>query len=99
MPNTKSAERRMRKSERRRLRNRAVKSRLKTLEKKLNAMLKDGKIEEARAFCSEIYSAFDKAVKSGVIHRGTADRKKSRIATRIAAAASKSTPEKAPAAS
>lgn len=87
MPNTLSAERRMRKSERRRMRNRAVKSRLKTLEKKLNALLQAGKIDEARKFCGEIYSAFDKAVKSGVIKRGMADRKKSRIALRVAAAA------------
>jgi small subunit ribosomal protein S20 len=84
----------MRKSERRRLRNRAVKSRLKTLEKKLNALLQGGKVEDARKFCSEVYSAFDKAVKSGVIKKGTADRKKSRIAQRIAAAAETAAPVK-----
>ncbi|MGC8887501.1 MAG: 30S ribosomal protein S20 [Verrucomicrobiia bacterium] len=94
MPNTLSAERRMRKSERRRLRNRAVKSRLKTLEKKLNALLQGGKVEDARKLCSEVYSAFDKAVKSGVIKKGTADRKKSRIAQRIAAAAETAAPVK-----
>lgn len=94
MPNTLSAERRMRKSERRRIRNRAVKSRLKTLEKKLTALLKDGKVEDARKFCSQVYSAFDKAVKSGVIKKGTADRKKSRIASHISAAAAKATPVK-----
>jgi small subunit ribosomal protein S20 len=84
----------MRKSERRRLRNRAVKSRLKTLEKKLNALLQGGNVEDARKFCSEVYSAFDKAVKSGVIKKGTADRKKSRIAQRIAAAAETAAPVK-----
>ena len=87
MPNTLSAERRMRKSERRHQRNRAVKSRLKTIEKKFNALLKEGKIEDAKKYFSTVYSAFDKAVKYGVIKKGTADRKKSRIAERLSQAA------------
>ncbi len=90
MANTLSAERRIRKSERLQARNHAVKSRLKTLEKKLNALISDGKIEEARKFCSQVHSAFDKAVKSGIIKKATADRKKSRIAIRINSAAAKS---------
>ncbi|HON09197.1 MAG TPA: 30S ribosomal protein S20 [Verrucomicrobiota bacterium] len=89
MANTLSAEKRIRKSERLQKRNRSVKSRLKTLEKKLNALLNEGKIEEARKFSSQVYSGFDKAVKSGVIKKATADRKKSRIATRINVAAAK----------
>ncbi len=89
MANTLSAEKRIRKSERLAARNRAVKSRLKTLEKKLNALLSEGKTEEARKFCSQVHSAFDKAVKSGVVKKATADRKKSRIATRINSAAAK----------
>ncbi|MCX7872139.1 MAG: 30S ribosomal protein S20 [Verrucomicrobiae bacterium] len=91
MPNTLSAERRMRKSERRHMKNHAVKSRLKTIEKKFNTLLKENKVEEAKKFLSTVYSAFDKAVKYGVVKRGTADRKKSRIAERLA----KTAPSKA----
>jgi small subunit ribosomal protein S20 len=85
MPNTKSAERRMRNSERKHLHNKASKSRLKTLEKNFLASLKVGKKEEAvHAFCA-VSSGFDKAAKTGVIHSSTANRKKSRLGTRLAA--------------
>jgi small subunit ribosomal protein S20 len=86
MPNTKSAERRMRNSARKHARNRAVESRLKTLEKRYNAALKSGKKDEATTALRSAVSALDKAAKNGVIHRGTADRKKSRLATRLATA-------------
>jgi small subunit ribosomal protein S20 len=85
MPNTKSAERRMRNSARKQLRNRSVKSRLKTLEKRYAAAVKSGKKDEASTALREVVSAFDKAVKGGVIHRGTANRKKSRLTVRLAA--------------
>jgi small subunit ribosomal protein S20 len=85
MPNTKSAERRMRNSARKQLRNRSVKSRLKSLEKRYNAALKSGKKDEASTALRDTASAFDKAVKGGVIPRGTANRKKSRLALRLAA--------------
>lgn len=84
MPNTKSAERRMRNSARRATRNRQVKGRLKTLGAGLETLLKDGKKEEAMAQYREVCSALDKAAKRGVIHWGNADRKKSRLASRLA---------------
>jgi small subunit ribosomal protein S20 len=83
MPNTKSAERRMRNSARKQLRNRSVKSRLKSMEKRYNAALKGGKKEDAQAALRDALSAFDKAVKGGVIPRGAADRKKSRLTLRM----------------
>jgi len=86
MPNTKSAARRMRNNSRKRLQNRAVKSRLKTLERNYAVALKGGKKDEANTAFRELSSAFDKAAKSGVIHRGKANRKKSRLAVQLAAA-------------
>ena len=86
MPNTKSAERRMRNSARKQLHNRSIKSRLRTLEKRYLQVLTDGKKDEAATSLKAISSAFDKAVKSGVVHRATADRKKSRLAIRLARA-------------
>jgi small subunit ribosomal protein S20 len=86
MPNTKSAERRMRGSARKQSRNHSVKSRLKTLERGYLDLLKAGKKDEATAAYKQVVSVFDKAAKSGVIHRGTADRKKSRLGLRLAAA-------------
>jgi small subunit ribosomal protein S20 len=83
MANTKSAERRARSSERRRLRNRAVKTKLHRLEKAYLAAAAGGKKDEAAQALRVVASAFDKAAKSGVVHRATANRKKSRLAMRF----------------
>jgi len=85
MPNTKSAERRMRNSARKRLHNRSIKSRLKSLERAYTDAAKNGKKDDATAAYRKLSSAFDKAAKSGVIHKAKANRKKSRLAARLAA--------------
>ena len=86
MPNTKSAERRMRNSARKQLHNRSIKSRLHSLEKSYLQMLSASKKDAAAQALKTVSSAFDKAAKSGAIHRATADRKKSRLALRFARA-------------
>jgi small subunit ribosomal protein S20 len=83
MPNTKSAERRMRNSARKRLHNRSIKSRLHTLEKGYLKLVGAGKKDDASKALQQITSAFDKAAKVGAVHRSTADRKKSRLALRL----------------
>lgn len=80
MPNTKSAERRMRNSHRKNLQNSAVKSRLRRQEKAFRAAVTAGQKDEAAKLLPGVHSAFDKAVKVGVITRPTANRKKSRLA-------------------
>jgi len=84
MPNTKSAERRMRNSARKQVQNRSIKSRLNTLEKGYLELITAGKKDEAAKTLRAISSAFDKAAKSGVVHSSTASRKKSRLALRLA---------------
>ena len=86
MPNTKSAERRMRNSARKQARNRSAKSRLHTLERGYLDLLGAGKKDEAAKALSSLSSAFDKAAKTGALHRATANRKKSRLALRLAKA-------------
>jgi small subunit ribosomal protein S20 len=83
MPNTKSAERRMRNSERKRQHNRSIKSHLHHLEKNYRALLGSGKKDEAAKLLPGVNSAFDKAVKSGTLPRPTANRKKSRLAVAL----------------
>ena len=83
MPNTNSAERRMRSNERKHLRNRTVKSHLHHLEKDCRALLAAGKKAEAVKLLPGIYSAFDKAVKFGALPRATRNRKKSRLASAL----------------
>ena len=83
MPNTKSAERRMRNSARKHAQNRSSKARLHTLERAYLQLLGAGKKEEASQALRKISSAFDKAAKNGAIHTATADRKKSRLSLRL----------------
>ena len=86
MPNTKSAERRMRNSARKNLHNRSIKSRIHTVEISYLELLSAGKKDDAAKQLRTLSSAYDKAAKAGVVHRATADRKKSRLALRLAKA-------------
>jgi small subunit ribosomal protein S20 len=85
MPNTKSAERRMRNSARKNLHNRSIASNLRRLEREFRAVIADGKKDEAVKLLPGVHSAYDKAVKSGVVKRPTANRKKSRLTLSLAA--------------
>lgn len=80
MPNTKSAERRVRNSARKNLQNSSVKSKLRRLDKQFRTTLTAGKKDEAVKLLPGVHSAYDKAVKAGAIARPTANRKKSRLA-------------------
>ena len=73
----------MRNSATKNLRNRSTKSRLHTLEKGYLELVETGKKDEAAKALETITSAFDKAAKSGVVHRATASRKKSRLALQL----------------
>jgi small subunit ribosomal protein S20 len=79
--NTKSAIKRMRQSERRRLRNRAVRSKVRTALKVARTV----QGPEQATTIGEAIRILDKAVSKGVIHRNTAARKKSALARRLVA--------------
>ena len=83
MPNTKSAERRMRGNERKHQHNRRVKSSLRGIEKNYRELLAAGKKDEVAKALPGVHSAYDKAVKSGTVPRPTANRKKSRLAVAL----------------
>jgi small subunit ribosomal protein S20 len=84
LANTRSAIKTARQSERRRHRNRAVRSKVRSTVKTARAAL----VEKTAAAESvaEAIRVLDKAVTRGVIHRNTAARKKSALARRLAAA-------------
>ena len=82
MPNHKSAEKRVRQSERRRDRNRSNRSRLRTAIKKLRAAVTTGDAATVQALLPETVSRIDKAVQKGVLHRNAAGRHKSRLTLR-----------------
>ncbi len=81
MPNIKSAMKRMRSDAKKHDRNQAVISELKTLSKKLAASSEASKAKEV---AKVLVSCYDKAVTRGIIPRGRADRRKSRIAQYVA---------------
>ena len=74
----------MRQSTRRHLHNQTISSRLKTLEKNYESLVQAGKRNDAKLALAAVSSALDKAAKTGVIHQGKADRKKSRLAIHLA---------------
>ena len=81
MPNIKSAEKRVSVTARQNLRNRMVKSNLKTNMKKLNAEVENG---EKDAAVRKAYSAIDQACAKGIMHKNTAARRKAQIAKKAA---------------
>jgi small subunit ribosomal protein S20 len=84
MPNIKSQEKRMRKSEKQRVRNRAVKSTLKTKIRTFEEAHLAGDEEAARLAFDDASRALDKAVSKGVIHKNKAANKKSRMSRALA---------------
>ena len=78
MPNIRSAKKRMRSDAKKQARNKAATSELDNLHKKLRTL--SGKPAEAKTLAALLISRYDRAVSRGVIPRGRADRKKSRIA-------------------
>jgi len=84
MPNLPAAEKSIKKDKKRRLANLAITSEVKTLIKKLNGLISAKKHEEAKNLLSLVMSRLDKAAKKGVIDKGNADRRKSRLSSKLA---------------
>lgn len=83
MANTKSALKRMRQNEKRRTRNRMVRSQVRTAVKTARAAVGE-RGTDARGAVLAAIRALDKAVTKGIVHRNTAARKKSALARRLA---------------
>ncbi|GBC92582.1 30S ribosomal protein S20 [bacterium HR15] len=79
MPNTKSAEKALRKSRERYLRNRSTKSAIKTYTRRVKELAERGDREGALAALRRAISLIDKAVKRGILHRNAGARRKSRL--------------------
>jgi small subunit ribosomal protein S20 len=84
--NIKSQIKRNRQNEKARLRNKSVKSSLKTVIRKLNEASESGNNESAITLLRDASRQLDKAASKGVIHKNQAANRKSAIAKRIASA-------------
>ena len=89
MANIKSQIKRNRQNEKARLRNKAVRSELKTRVKSALSTAESGAENSAEALRLAL-KRIDKAASKGVIHKNAAARKKSRLAKRVAALSSTS---------
>jgi small subunit ribosomal protein S20 len=87
MANTKSAEKRARQALKRRARNRAGVSTMRTAVKKLRQAIETGDGSSAQALLSSTLGVVDRTAKKGIIHSNAADRTKSRLTRAVNALA------------
>uniref|UniRef100_A0A7C4RVY0 Small ribosomal subunit protein bS20 n=1 Tax=Fervidobacterium thailandense TaxID=1008305 RepID=A0A7C4RVY0_9BACT len=86
MPNTKSAAKRVRVSEKRRIINKAYKTSMKNkIKAVLKAIAEKKNAEEVQQLFIKAQSAIDKAARRGAIHKNQASRRKSRLAAKVKA--------------
>ena len=86
MANHKSALKRARQSETKRLRNKATKTRVKNVVKDVRTAAADTANDQTVDILNAAKSSIDKAAKKGVIHKRTAGRKISRLSKLVNAA-------------
>ncbi len=83
MPNTKSAVRRVRRVKNQTQVNKIRKSKFKKAIKQMELMLKSNEKDKAKKFFPKFQSILMQVAKSGVINKGTASRKISRISKKL----------------
>jgi small subunit ribosomal protein S20 len=84
LPNIKSAMKRVKIAERNNLRNRMIRSQMKTTIKKYNEAVSAGS-DDARELMVKAIQVVDKAAAKGAIHKNAANRKKTQIARKMQA--------------
>ena len=82
MPKRRANLKRVRRQERRRLRNRSVRSSLKTFSRKASEAIADGDQETAQDAVALACARYDRAARKGVIHTNNAARHKSQLTRR-----------------
>lgn len=90
MPNLRSAWRQLKKSRKRYLRNKAVKSELKTRIKKLESLIAEKKLKEANDYFKLVTKRLQQAANKRIIHKNKASRKISQLQRKLNQALSSS---------
>ncbi len=93
MPGSKSAQKQERVGERRRLRNKSVRSRCKTNITKAERLIFSGELESAREAVAAAIRSLDKAAEKGIIHPNNTARRKSRLMKKLSEAQALSSAE------
>ncbi len=96
MPVTKSAQKQVRVTERRRLRNKSVRSLCKTNVTKAERLIFSGEIESAQQAVVSAISALDRAAEKGMLHPNNTARRKARLMKKLNEAVAASSAETKP---
>ena len=83
MPTTKSAAKRVRQNEKKRVRNKRVRTRAKNIKKKLLNVIEEGDVERAEELFREACGVLQKAAAKGVLHKNKVARDQSRLERRL----------------
>ena len=87
MPNIKSAKKRVIVNQKKTEQNKNIRSEVKTAIKKIDALVKENKIEEAKALLPDVFAIIDSAASKNIIHANNAANKKARLAKKVDIAA------------
>ena len=97
MPNIKSAKKRVLVNAKKNEQNKAIRSAVRTEMKKIDLLIKENKLEEAKAALACAFSVIDSACSKNIYHKNNAANKKSKLAKKVdAAVAAAPAVEKAP---
>jgi len=83
LPASKSVQKQVRVAERRRLRNKSIRSLCKTNITKAERLIFSGELEAAQGAVVAAVSSLDKAAEKGIIHPNNAARRKSRLLKKL----------------
>lgn len=86
MPNIKSAKKRVLVTDKKTEQNKAIRSEFKTEVKKVEALIAENKIAEAKAALPHAFAVIDSAASKNVIHANNAANKKAKLAKKLSAA-------------
>ena len=95
MPNIKSAKKRVLVNAKKTEQNKAIRSAVKTEMKKIDLLIKENKLEEAKASLAAAYKAIDSACTKNIYHANNAANKKSKLAKKVDAAIKSAAPVEA----
>ena len=83
MPNIKSAKKRVLVNAKKNEQNKAIRSAVRTEMKKIDLLIKENKLEEAKAALSSAFSVIDSACGKNIYHTNNAANKKAKLAKKV----------------
>lgn len=92
MPNIKSAKKRVLVNAKKTEQNKAIRSAVRTEIKKVDLLIKENKLEEAKAALSTAFSVIDSACSKNIFHTNNAANKKAKLAKKVDAALATAAP-------